>query len=42
MTATELKARLLAVLDEVAEGNEVEVTKRGHVVAWLVPAAGGR
>ncbi len=42
MTATELKARLLAVLDELAGGDEVEVTKLGHVVARLVPAAGGR
>lgn len=40
MTATEAKATLLALLDEVAAGNEVEITKRGHTVARLVPAAG--
>ena len=37
MTATEIKARLLAVLDEVADGAEVEITKHGRVVARLVP-----
>lgn len=40
MTATELKAKLLAVLDEVAQGDEVEVTKHGRTVARLVPARG--
>lgn len=40
MTATELKATLLAVLDEVAAGDEVEITKRGRVVARLTPAVG--
>jgi prevent-host-death family protein len=38
MTATTAKAKLLALLDEVAEGQEVEITKRGRVVARLVPA----
>lgn len=37
MTATELKATLLAVLDEVADGEDVEVTKRGRLIAKLVP-----
>lgn len=41
MTATEVKARLLAILDEVAAGDEVEITKHGHTVARLVPARGG-
>lgn len=41
MTATELKARILAVLDEVRAGDEVEITKHGAVVARLVPATGG-
>jgi prevent-host-death family protein len=40
MTATEAKAKLLALLDEVAAGDEVEITKHGHVVARLVPASG--
>jgi prevent-host-death family protein len=39
MTATAAKARLFAVLDRVAAGEEVEITKRGRVVARLVPAA---
>ena len=37
MTATEAKARLLAVLDEVAAGQVIEITKRGKVVAQLTP-----
>lgn len=40
MTATETKARLLALLDEVAAGEAVEITRHGRVVARLVPAAG--
>lgn len=40
MTATELKARILAVLDDVAAGEEVEVTKHGRTVARIVPAKG--
>ena len=40
MTATEAKARLLALLDEVAGGDDVEITKHGRVVARLVPARG--
>jgi prevent-host-death family protein len=40
MTATEAKARILALLDQVASGEEVEITKRGRVVARLVPARG--
>jgi len=37
MSATELKATLLAVLDDVADGDEVEVTKHGRPVARIVP-----
>lgn len=37
MTATDVKARLLAVLDDVASGQTVEITKRGKVVAQLTP-----
>lgn len=40
MTASDIKATLLAVLDEVADGAEVEITKHGRVVARLVPAGG--
>ncbi len=40
MTATEVKARILALLDEVAAGEEVLITKRGRPVARLVPAGG--
>ena len=40
MTATELKARILSVLDDVASGEEVEVTKHGRTVAKIVPAKG--
>ncbi|MGQ0480891.1 MAG: type II toxin-antitoxin system Phd/YefM family antitoxin [Pseudonocardia sp.] len=40
MTATEFKSRVLALLDEVSEGDEVEITKHGRVVARLVPAGG--
>jgi prevent-host-death family protein len=40
MTATYAKARILAILDEVAAGDEVEITKHGRVVARIVPATG--
>lgn len=40
MTATEVKARILALLDEVAAGETVEITKHGRPVARLVPAPG--
>jgi prevent-host-death family protein len=40
MTATEAKAKILALLDDVAAGQEVEITKHGRTVARLVPAAG--
>jgi prevent-host-death family protein len=40
MTATELKSRILAVLDDVSHGEEVEITKHGRTVARLVPATG--
>jgi prevent-host-death family protein len=42
MTATEVKATILALLDEVASGEEIEITKHGRVVARLVPARGPR
>lgn len=40
MTATEVKARILALLDQVAAGDEVEITKHGRRIARLVPATG--
>ncbi len=42
VTATEAKAKLLALLEEVSAGEEVEITKHGNVLARLVPARGGR
>jgi prevent-host-death family protein len=40
VTATEAKATILALLDDAAAGEEVEITKHGRVVARLVPAIG--
>lgn len=40
MTATEVKTKILALLDSVAEGEEIEITKHGRTVARLVPATG--
>ena len=40
MTATEAKAKILGLLDQVAAGEEVEITKHGRIVARLVPAVG--
>jgi prevent-host-death family protein len=40
MTATEVKAKILALLDDVADGDEVEITKHGRTVARLVAATG--
>lgn len=40
MTATEFKANVLAVLEEVSQGDEVEITKHGRKVARLIPARG--
>lgn len=40
MTATEVKAKLLALLDAVAAGQEIEITKHGRTVARLVSAKG--
>jgi prevent-host-death family protein len=38
LTATEAKATILSLLDKVAAGDEVEITKHGRLVARLVPA----
>jgi len=40
VTATEAKAKLLALLDEVADGEEIEITRHGRSVARLAPATG--
>ena len=40
ITATEAKAKILALLDEVAAGEEIEITKHGRTIARLVPATG--
>ena len=40
MTATQAKAQILALLDDVAAGEEIEITKHGRTVARLVPATG--
>jgi prevent-host-death family protein len=40
VTATEAKATILTLLDDVAGGEEVTITRRGRVVARLVPASG--
>ena len=37
MTATETKAKLLSLLDDVSNGEEIEITKHGRTVARLVP-----
>ena len=38
VTATEAKAKILALLDEVESGEEIEITRHGRAVARLVPA----
>jgi prevent-host-death family protein len=40
VSATEAKARILALLDEVEAGEEIEITRHGRLVARLVPARG--
>lgn len=40
LSATNAKATILALLDQVAEGEVVEITKHGRTVARLVPARG--
>jgi prevent-host-death family protein len=39
VNATEFKAKCLALIDRAARGEEVRITKRGRVVARLVPDA---
>jgi prevent-host-death family protein len=40
MTATQVKSGILGLLDEVAHGEEIEITKHGRTVARLVGATG--
>jgi prevent-host-death family protein len=40
LTALKAKANFLALLDEVADGEEIEITKHGRTIAKLVPARG--
>lgn len=40
VTATQAKAEILALLDDVAAGDDIEITKHGRTVARLVPATG--
>ncbi len=38
MTATEVKVKILGLLDQVADGEDIEITKHGRVVARLTAA----
>lgn len=40
VTATQAKSKLLALLDEVEEGQSIEITRHGHLIARIVPARG--
>ena len=40
VTATNAKANILRLLDEVAAGEEIEITRHGRPVARLVPPRG--
>ncbi|CAN5517737.1 type II toxin-antitoxin system Phd/YefM family antitoxin [soil metagenome] len=40
MTATDVKARILALLYDVAAGDEIEITRHGRTVARLTAATG--
>lgn len=40
VTATTAKATILRLLDEVAAGEEIEITRHGRPVARLVPPTG--
>ena len=41
VSVTDAKARLLALLDDVEAGDEIELTRHGRLVARIVPARGG-
>jgi antitoxin (DNA-binding transcriptional repressor) of toxin-antitoxin stability system len=40
LTATEVKAKLLALLTDVEAGEEIDITRHGVIVARLAPARG--
>jgi prevent-host-death family protein len=40
LTATQAKAEILRLLDEVDAGDEIEITRHGRVIARLIPARG--
>lgn len=40
LTATDVKARILSLLDEVEKGEEIEITRRGRTIARIVAAGG--
>jgi prevent-host-death family protein len=40
LTITEVKAKLLGLIDEVEAGEEIEITRHGVIVARLAPARG--
>jgi len=40
INATQAKATFLALLDDVEDGEEIEITRHGRTVARLVPARG--
>lgn len=40
MTATEVKAKILSLLDDVEAGEEIEITRHGRTVARLSAARG--
>lgn len=40
LTATEAKAKILSLLDDVEAGQEVEITRHGKTIARLVSASG--
>lgn len=42
VTATDAKANILRLLDDVATGEEIEITRHGRPVARLIPAPGAR
>jgi prevent-host-death family protein len=40
VTATEAKARLLQLLDQVESGERIEITRHGRTIARIEPAKG--
>jgi len=42
LTATEVKTKILALLDDVGRGETIEITKHGRTIARLVPAHGSQ